>query len=210
MGVIAAVRDKAPPSMPRTEPAEPIDREPVTPAGDACECAIKAIEDFKQYIAALERERQRRHAQRLAASRDPSSRTTRRVLGHLFSMDDARHRDVAIMARDLQIERRALHQHLQQLQDSGLAESRRESHRLGHHYWALTPRGCQFVVEHKLDLSPQPAGLSARMLDATVSWWRSTARLTDRMTDRVIDHVVDHATMLRNMNSPTNQDSTKP
>ena len=54
------------------------------------------------------------------------------------------------MARKLNMERHALLYHLDGLHARGLAESGRENHRLGHIYWALTPRGCQYVVDHKL------------------------------------------------------------
>ena len=142
MSLIADAPKEAPVSMMQPERFKPVD--------DACERAMKDIEGFKQQITALKREEEHLRAQHLSEPNDALSLAPLRVLVHLFSTKNWGHRDVGVMARKLNMERHVLLYHLDGLHARGLAESGRENHRLGHIYWALTPRGCQYVVDHKL------------------------------------------------------------
>jgi DNA-binding MarR family transcriptional regulator len=117
-------------------------------ADDACERATKGIEEFKQQITALARIEEEFRAQLL--SEGELSLATLRVLLHIYTTEKMGHHDVGVMSRRLKMKRQALQFHLDRLGERGLAESARESHRLGHIYWALTPQGRQFVVERKL------------------------------------------------------------
>jgi DNA-binding MarR family transcriptional regulator len=114
----------------------------------ACERAIKDIEQFKQHIAALEGVQSEVRAQ--AALESDLSLEALRVLVHMYITENARHRDVGVMARKLKMGREALQGHLGQLCERGLAESGHGSHRLGHLYWELTPQGRQYVVRRRL------------------------------------------------------------
>jgi DNA-binding MarR family transcriptional regulator len=117
-------------------------------AEDACERATKGIEEFKHRITALERDEEHLRAQLL--SEGELSVATLRVLLHLDITEKIGHRDAGVMSRRMKMERRALQHHLDRLRERGLAESGRESHRLGHIYWSLTPQGRQYLVECKL------------------------------------------------------------
>jgi DNA-binding MarR family transcriptional regulator len=135
---------------PKEAPVSMMQPERFKPADDACERAMKDIEGFKQQITALKREEEQLGGHLLPESTNALSFATLRILVHLFSTKNWGHRDVGVMARKLNMERHALLYHLDGLHARGLAESGRENHRLGHIYWALTPRGCQYVVDHKL------------------------------------------------------------
>jgi DNA-binding MarR family transcriptional regulator len=117
---------------------------------DACDRAIRDIEAFKQQIDHLKRLQDDFCTQIHVEAEDALSRVTLRVLVHLSSTQSIAQRDVGVMARKLCMERRLLQQHLVRLRASGLAESDHGTHRLGHLFWTLTPRGRQYVLDHQL------------------------------------------------------------
>ena len=80
---------------------------------------------------------------------DGLTEETVRVLAHLFRAE-ADSRDVGIMARALRIEKGMMKYHLDQLDEAGYATCTGGNYVSGEVYWALTPNGRRYAVEHKI------------------------------------------------------------
>ena len=127
-------------------------RERVALAEETYDRAIREIEDYKQRIAALERENETLTLRAQVPSEPASGlgKDTVRVLVHLFGAEEIDDRDIGAMSRELAMERGVLEYHLDRLKKSGLADVTGGNYALEHVYWAVTPEGRRHVVEGKL------------------------------------------------------------
>jgi hypothetical protein len=78
------------------------------------------------------------------------STDTARVLIHLFRTGQMEARDVGVMASILQLEEGMLEYHLVILDEAKLAENTGFNYLDGGVFWAITPQGRRYVVEHNL------------------------------------------------------------
>ena len=146
------------PHLPKEVADSGASNEHTKPTEEAYQRTLHDLEQFKQRISALELEQECLRAQISSGAHADLCVDTLRVLLHMFLTQTAGHRDVGVMARKIRMERRILQTHLDRLRDDGLAESGHGSHRLGHMYWTLTPRGQRYVVDRKLAVSATKAG----------------------------------------------------
>lgn len=75
---------------------------------------------------------------------------TARVLVALFRASNIDDRDVAVLTRNLRMDRSVVQYHLDELDNAGLATCSGGNYVSGAVYWALTPAGRKKVVEEKL------------------------------------------------------------
>jgi DNA-binding transcriptional ArsR family regulator len=130
-------------------PLSSVLKERVALAEEKYDGAMKEIEGYKQKVTSLERENENLRAQ-IPKSDGTLSDDTARVLVHLFKAATQVDRDVGVMSRQLTLEQGVLKYHLDRLKEGGLADIVGGNYVHGHTYWALSPKGRQYVVERKL------------------------------------------------------------
>ena len=123
-------------------------RERVALAEQKYEAAIRQVEELKQRVAALERENAELRARIPHRKETTLGEDTARVLVQIFKARELEDRAVDTMARALGMEEGVLRYHLDRLNEAGLAHMTSGDHE--HVYWALEPKGRQYVVEHNL------------------------------------------------------------
>jgi hypothetical protein len=75
---------------------------------------------------------------------------TARLLVHMFNAKEIEDRDVRNMVTALDMHRGVLQYHLDRLGKAGLARLTGGNYLHGHTSWCITPKGRQYVAEHKL------------------------------------------------------------
>jgi DNA-binding MarR family transcriptional regulator len=131
-------------------PLSAVLQERVALAEEKYQRAIHENENYKQRVAAIERENEDLRARVLAGRTSGLRDDTGRVLAHLFKAEAREDRDIESTAKKLAMEQNVLRYHLDQLEQAGLVDMESSKYVHGHVYWALTPEGRKYVVEGKL------------------------------------------------------------
>lgn len=109
---------------------------------DQVVCAVLAERGFAVRRETFQRPEPRRS--------DALGEDTSRVLVRLFEASELEDRDVGAIATTLQMEKGILQYHLDRLEEAKFADVTSANYLHGHVYWALTPEGRRYVVDHNL------------------------------------------------------------
>jgi len=130
-------------------PLSAVLKERLALADQKYEAVINENTDLKRQIQELKGEVATLRTQIQAQATNNLSKDTERVLAYYF-MAERERRDVGIAAASLQMERGILQYHLDLLRRNNFARSTGGNYLHHHTYWALTPEGRRYAVEHNV------------------------------------------------------------